>query len=354
MKHQRLAFACLAMLALPFIPSCTMISETGPLDSSIRAGSESYELVNIESARDIPRQTRFYGKAQLPPKVNGPGYSDKIKQRDYLQFVIADLSEQSPFFSDGEPFTYGPVEVPANGGVRIPYLEKVEVISKDLAEVTAELAEKVKPVSKTAQVSVARTQRFLQHANVLGEVGAPGPKPLDRDNVNSLDLLAGAGGPAGSDHLYKYVLRRNSRNYHFDHKGFMENPFGIEAGDLLMVSKDHSNRFYVMGAIRNPVAVAFPVPHPTLADAIGAAYGFDERRSDPSGVFVFRKGKSNQVFTFNLKKPDVFQLAQSFPIEGEDVVYVTEAPLARWNRMISQIFPTTLTQASNSAARFSN
>ena len=343
-----------AIPAMAFLQSCGMISETGPLEGSIKRGSGEYELISVTSKKDIPKPIRMYGKAHMPPMVKGSGYTDRIKERDYLLFVIADLSEQSPFFTGGEPYKYGPIEVPSSGDVTIPYLGKVAVDGKDLNQLTSELSEKMKPVSKTAQISVAITERFLAHANVYGDVRAPGPKPLDRSGLTSLDILAAAGGPAESEHLFKYVLRRANRNYEFDFKGFKENPFAVEAGDLITVSKDHSNRFYVMGAINNPVAVAFPVPKPTLADAIGAAYGFDERRSDPSGVFVFRKSEPNQVFTFDLKQPNVFQLAQRFPIEGEDVVYVTEAPLSRWNRMISQILPITVTNASNAAARYSN
>ena len=83
-----------------------------------------------------------------------------------------------------------------------------------------------------------------------------------------------------------------------------------------------------------------------------AATGLDERRSDPSGVFVFRKGSPDIVYTFDLKNPGVMPLVQRFPMKGEDIVYVTEAPLARWNRMISQILPTTVTQAANVGARY--
>ena len=107
----------------------------------------------------------------------------------------------------------------------------------------------------------------------------------------------------------------------------------------MSVNTDTTNRFYVMGAINKPTTVPFPVPAPTLADALGAATGLDERRSDPSGVFVFRKGEPDLVYTINLKDPGSMLLTQRFAIRGEDIVYVTEAPLVRWNRLISQIAP---------------
>ena len=95
------------------------------------------------------------------------------------------------------------------------------------------------------------------------------------------------------------------------------------------------------------------MPSPTLADALGAATGLAERRSDPSGVFVFRKGNPDFVYTFNLKDPSLIHLIQRFPIQGNDIVYVPEAPLARWNRLISQILPVSVSSAATAASRFS-
>jgi polysaccharide export outer membrane protein len=208
-----------------------------------------------------------------------------------------------------------------------------------MADVSRELNDKATPVSNTAQVSVNRSNRIERTANVIGEVKRPGPIPLERHGITSLDLLAASGGPVESEHLFKYVVRRDGRDYSFDYLGFRQHPFPVEEGDLLSVSTDVANRFYVMGAINKPTTVAFPVPSPTLADALGSATGLDARRSDPSGVFVFRKGNPDQVFILNLKEPGAMFLTQRFPIRGEDLIFVTEAPLARWSRLINQLLP---------------
>lgn len=312
-----------------------------------------YRLIAVSSRADLPSRGRTYGMAERPARIKGEPYSDRIRPRDTLDFVITDPSNQSPFFSKGDVFRFGPIEVPEDGNVSFPYVGDIQVGDESLAGVAAELAEKVKPISNTAQVSVVRSERFPRTANVIGEVKSPGPVPLERTGISSLDLLAVSGGPTEAEHLFEYTLRRGNRDYHFDYLGFRRNPFPIEEGDLLSVTSDMSNRFHVMGAINRPVTVPFPTPSPTLADALGAATGLDESRSDPSGVFVFRKGSPDTVYTFDLKDPGVMPLVQRFPMKGEDIVYVTEAPLARWNRMISQILPTTVTQAAGVGARYS-
>lgn len=344
----------LGVLQILILPSCGLISETGPLKKDIQGDSVPYNVVHVNSRESIPSLSRVYGRADKPSVVTGQGYTDKVRERDTLSFVITDLTEQSPFFTSGEPFKYGPIEVPDDGLVQIPYVGELSVIHRSLSEISSTFSERIKPVSSTAQVMVVRTNRFLLTANVLGEVKSPGAIPLERSGLTSIDILAASGGPAQAEHLYQYTLRRDGRDYRFDYQGFRQNPFPVEAGDLLTVTTDSSNRFQVMGAINRPVSVAFPVPNPTLADALGAATGLNENRSDASGVFIFRKGNPDTVYTFNLKDPSVMPLVQRFPIQGEDIVYVTEAPLVRWNRLISQVLPASTLQTANSVGRAGN
>lgn len=351
MIHNRFHFLCIGCICLNLIlASCQFVSETGPLKGAITDPAQSYRLIPIQNVSDLPRGSRLYGNGEVPRPIKGQAYSDRVSPRDHISFIITDLAEESPFHKDG---TFGPVEVPADGIIEIPYVGSLQVNGKLLSEISADLNEKIKSVSNTARSSVTRSSRLPLNANVIGKVKKPGPVPLDRAGINSVDLLAAAGGPSDSEHLFSYNLRRDGKDYKFDYLGFRENPFDIEEGDLLSVSTDSSKRFHVMGAINRPITVHFPLPVPTLADALGAATGFDERRSDPSGVFVFREGNPGTVYTFDLKRPELMQLIQRFTIEGNDIVYVTEAPLSRWNRLISQILPS-VTQATTSAYRFNH
>lgn len=328
-----LSFLCLLPLA-----SCNIMSDPGPQKGRIEDNNQPYTLISIKSRADLPAQGHSVEAGLIPAAVRGNSYSDKVRSRDSLQFVITDLTEQSPFFSKGS--NIGPLEVPEDGRVSIPYVGEIQVMDRSLAQISADLNKKLKPISSTAQANVSRTARIPRTANVIGEVKSPGSIPLERSNLTSLDLLAASGGPAADDYLYKYTLRRNGHDYAFDYQDFRQHAFPVEEGDLLSVTKDTVKHFYVMGAINKTSTVPFPVAAPTLADALGAATGLDEQRSDASGVFVFRKGEPDKVYTIDLKDPASVLLTQRFAIRGEDIVYVTEAPLTRWNRLISQLVPT--------------
>jgi protein involved in polysaccharide export with SLBB domain len=353
MFYQRFFLLLSGSAVLLGTPSCNLISEAGPLKGNIRKKDAPYQIVEVKSPADIPSHGRVYGKAATPPPVKGQAYSDKIRVRDSLEFVITDVSVQSPFHAAGA-YRIGPLEVPEDGLVGIPYAGEIQVLDLSLSKAASDLEEKLKPVSQTARVSVNRSGRIPLTANVLGEVGSPGPVILEKAGMNSHDLLAASGGPKGSEHLYAYSLRRGSNEYQFDYLGFRQNPFIVEEGDMLTVTTDASNRYHVMGAINRPVSVSFPLPSPTLADALGSATGLDERRSDPSGLFVFRKGNPDTVYTFNMKEPSSMSLVQRFPIQGEDIIYITEAPLVRWNRMLTLILPGSALQVANSADRLGN
>lgn len=333
--------------------SCGLISDSGPLKGSIEDMEGEYRVIQVKSVLDIPDKGRKYGRSSAPPSVKGQAYSDKIRVRDSLMILITDVSENSPFFSQ-QAFSVGPIEVPSTGLVGVPYAGEVEVLDLSLSEAAQKLEEKLDKIAPEAEVIVNRTGRLPRTANVLGEVQSPGTVALERAGLTSHDLLASAGGPKESEHLFFYTLRRGSKEYQFDYLGFRRNPFPVEEGDLLTVSRDATNRFHVMGAINRPASVAFPLPSPTLADALGSATGLDERRSDASGVFVFRKGSPNMVYLFDLKEPSTMGLVQRFPIQGEDIIYITEAPLVRWNRMLNLILPNTAFMGANQALRFNN
>jgi len=327
------------LLLIALLGSCSLMSETGPRNADIKHGEHPYELIEVKTRADLPSAGRTYGMGEIPKPLKGSGYSDKIRARDALDIIITDLAEESPFHSKGTSSDFGPVEVPEDGKISIPYLGEVQVMNRSLSQVSSELNERLRPISSTARAAVGRTNRIPRTANVIGEVKHPGLFPLERSNISSVDLLAASGGPTQPEYQFKYTLRRAGRDYTFDYAAFRAKAFPIEEGDVLNVATDTSNRFYVLGALNKPNIVPFPGPAPTLADAISAATGFDEKRSDPSGVFVFRKGNPDQVFTLNLKDPSSMFLSQRFPIRGEDLVYITEAPLTRWNRLVTQMLP---------------
>jgi len=66
-------------------------------------------------------------------------------------------------------------------------------------------------------------------------------------------------------------------------------------------------------------------------------------------VFVLRKSNVEQtgvianVYQLHAKNITAMVLAEQFELQPHDIVYVTSAPLARWNRVISLLLPSVST-----------
>jgi polysaccharide export outer membrane protein len=84
----------------------------------------------------------------------------------------------------------------------------------------------------------------------------------------------------------------------------------------------------------------------TLVEALAKAGGLQDQRSDPAGVFLFRyeppeivntlgrpqlrtgpAGTSPIVYRLDLRNAKSYFLAQRFPIEDKDIIYVANADL---------------------------
>ena len=68
----------------------------------------------------------------------------------------------------------------------------------------------------------------------------------------------------------------------------------------------------------------------------------DQTLSDATGVFVIRNMPLDQekpihIYQLNLKDATAYALGNQFKLKANDVVYVTAAPVARWNRVIQQL-----------------
>lgn len=109
----------------------------------------------------------------------------------------------------------------------------------------------------------------------------------------------------------------------------------------------------MLGEVRNPGSFVMNKRRTTLAEALSDAGFVNQSTSDPAWVYVMRSDNgSAELFHLNARSPDALLLAERFPLLPRDVVYVDVAAIARWNRVVSNILPTSQMLQLTSETRY--
>ena len=101
-----------------------------------------------------------------------------------------------------------------------------------------------------------------------------------------------------------------------------------------------SQKIYVMGEVNTPGLQPLTDVPMAVLDALNLAGGMVPDTADPSHIFVIRGNYAGpEVYWLNADAPSRLLLAQNFYLLPQDVIFVSTAPMARWNRAINQVLP---------------
>ena len=103
----------------------------------------------------------------------------------------------------------------------------------------------------------------------------------------------------------------------------------------------------VLGAVMKSGNVEMTKHHLSLLEALGMVGGLADQRANKTGVYVFRMGDletnptaRGRIFRLDLYQPVSIFVAQQFPIQPRDVVYVTNAPLYEYDKILGSLYRT--------------
>ena len=116
----------------------------------------------------------------------------------------------------------------------------------------------------------------------------------------------------------------------------------LSHGDIVYVPTNANSKVYVMGEAGRQAALRIGNHGLNLTEAIGEAGGMNQALADATGVFVIRNApqdieKPIHIYQLNLKDATAYALGNEFKLRANDVVYLTAAPVTRWNRVVSQL-----------------
>ncbi|SMX45173.1 polysaccharide biosynthesis/export family protein [Octadecabacter ascidiaceicola] len=123
--------------------------------------------------------------------------------------------------------------------------------------------------------------------------------------------------------------------------------------DRLEIEAVERDYVYMTGEVGEQIRFAMPFERQsTLADALFEAGGVAESTGNPGQIYVLRDANNNgQVTAWHLDGSNVVNmvLATRFELRPNDVVFVAEQPVTRWNRVVQQMVPSLILSGVNAA-----
>lgn len=277
-------------------------------------------------------------------------YDYEVSYGDILNITVWDHPELTiPAGSDRSPSEAGNW-VHSDGTIFYPYVGKVEVVGLNVMEIRDIIRERLAEYIQSPQVDVTVASFKSKRVYVTGEVNSPGAQPITNVPLTLLEAVSKAGGLTEDADWTQVTLTRDGQTTRYSlrevyEQGDIGENVVLRPSDIVHVARNDASKVFVLGEVSQPTSINFGRSQLTLADALTEAGGFAQNTADASGVFVIRKapedsGKIAQVFQLDAKNATALVLADQFELEPRDIVYVTAAPIARWNRLISQIVPT--------------
>ena len=236
-----------------------------------------------------------------------------------------------------------------------PYVGIVHAAGRTVEEIRDELTLRLSKYIEQVQLDVRVAAYRSQRVYVVGEVAEPGIQLVKDIPLTVLEAINNAGGVKPEADQRNITLTRDGRTYSINllslyEGGNISQNVLLKHGDVLNVPDSMLNKVFVLGETNHFVAggaigrsrsLVMNKARMTLTEALSEAGGFDQETSDPARIFVFRGGLGkSEIFHLDAKSPDALLLADRFPLQPRDVIYVDRAQGIRWNQIIAQIQPT--------------
>ncbi len=324
-------------------------------DSSKSDGyrNQRIPLIRID-AEAIRNQLDWRQAGSVPPSV--PDFLNyKIGIGDILEIIVWGHPELTFPSSQAEQFGQpNGRTVKADGTIFFPFAGNIVVAGKTSNAVAEELSTKLSRVYRSPQVEVSIKGFRSQKVRITGTVGMPRTIPVTDVPLTLFEALGQSGG-VNLEEASGYVhVWRDKSQFTFDLNSIIEHGgpgtrFVLQDGDTVYVPSNADDKIFLIGEISQKI-VHMKKGKMSLNEAIAQAGGVNTGVANGGGIYVIRDLKrfgpdgeiyhNPVVYGLNMKSANSILLADQFQLASRDVVFVSTAPISRFNRIIRELLPT--------------
>jgi polysaccharide export outer membrane protein len=380
----RLSSSLVVLIAGALLSACSVLPASGPNSDAVNAYPTAalrsntalpYALVDVTADTigflSQPNLVTFQGafpdKGPKPYQVAGIG--------DVINISIFEAAPGGLFTpattAGARPGNF--VDLPAQavdqkGNVFVPYAGEVPAAGRTLPDIQQAIVDRLRNRAIDPQVVASINQQNSNVVSVLGDVNTPGALGLNSTGERLMQVIARAGGPKFQAIESYVTLQRNGRRVRVLLSRVVNDPrenIFIRPKDVIFVTRE-SPSFTALGALNqslfgNNAEIAFDVETLTLAQAIGKSGGLADQQSDPAEVFLYRfedrklleklgvdtrrfiYDRIPTIYHLNLRDPSGMLLAAGFQMRTKDVLYVANAKVVDYYKLLTLINTTAIT-----------
>jgi polysaccharide export outer membrane protein len=381
---KRLRSPILAIVVAALLPACSLLPGTGPTSDAVHgnatAGVRStaplpYALVDIsaDTIGFLSQPNLITFKGQFPDKRPKP--TQVVGVGDVLNISIFEAAPGG-LFTPGQSAGARPgnfVDLPAQavdqkGSIYVPYAGEIPAAARTIPEIQQAVVTRLRNRAIEPQVVISLNQQHASVVSVLGDVNTPGVLALNSVGERLMALLARAGGPKFQAVESYVTLQRDGKRVKVLLSRVVNDPrenIFIRPNDVIFITRE-APTFTALGALNQNVfgfnsEIPFDVETLTLAQAMGKAGGLNDQQSDPSEIYIYRYedrpfleklgvdltrftyDRIPTIYRLNLRDPSGMLLAAGFQMRSKDVMYVANAKVVDYYKLLLLINNTTST-----------
>jgi polysaccharide biosynthesis/export protein len=353
--------AVLVWLAGTGLAGCAYLPTAGPMaseviDRGVQDNQTRYDVIEVNAnvvatllAQPSESFRRRFGKNGKPPAPKiGIGDTVSVSIWEAAGGGLFGTSPTDHISAGSRSVTIPEQVVARDGAISVPFAGRVPVAGRSTVEVQHELERRLAEKAIEPQVIVTVAKSVTNAATVSGEVVNGARVPLSVNGDRLLDLIALAGGAKSAVYDTFVRLSRSGLTATIPMERLVSDPaenIYAQPGDILTLVRVPQT-YSVLGATGQNAQLTFNAERITLVEALAKAGGLQDLRSDPAGVFLFRfeppgvvaalnapqlgtgpDRSSPVVYRLDMSDANAYFLAQRFPVEDKDIIYVANARL---------------------------